>query len=292
MKTKHIALVLVIALVATLNSFGADKKKEPAKKATEKKPQSKSVFADKNLEKAVRRQVFAKRDNDDPLTAEDVAQVAVVSGRNLGIKSLSGLEHCRALASLDLTGNAVSDLAPLEGLPRLQQLILATNKVASLTPLKGNTALQYLDLNHNAITDLAPLAGLTNLAVLYVSDNRVKTIVPVVKLPKLHSFYLDRNGIKDISGLNQLSWLSSFSAAGNRISDLTPLKGLQNLSFLFLEKNQIADLQPLLDSLKADYEGKQYFAPYVNIYLRGNPLSKAARAAMEQFKKRHHTRFK
>jgi len=291
MKNQQLTLALVIILGLTFSCVGADKK-EPAKKPAAKKAAPKSVFKDKNLEKAVRHQVFAKRDNDEPLTAEDVAQVAVVSGRDMNIKSLAGLEHCRALASLDLTGNAVADLTPLKGLPRLQQLILATNKVANVAPLKENTALQYLDLNHNSVADIAPLSGLTNLAVLYVSDNRVKTIQPVVKLPKLHSLYLDRNDLADVTGLNQLRWLSSFSAAGNRITSLAPLKGLENLSFVFLENNQIADLQPLLDSLKSDYEGRQYFAPYVNIYLKGNPLSKKSRAGIDRFKKEHHTRFK
>ena len=292
MQTKHIALALGITLGFALSVSAADKSKKDSKAKSPDKPKIVSVFADKNLEQAVRRQVFSKRDNEEPLTAEDVAQVAVVNGRSLGIKSLAGLEHCRALASLDLADNAITNLAPLQGLPRLQQLILNTNQVTSLAPLKANLALQYLDLNHNAVADLAPLSGLTNLAVLYLSDNRVKTITPITKLPKLHSLYLDRNGISEIAGLSSLRWLSSFSAAGNQITDLKPLDGLANLSFLFLENNQITDLKPLLDALKKDYEGDQRFAPYLNLYLKGNPLGKASLSQMEQFRKLHRTRFK
>lgn len=292
MQIKQLAFALVIAFGLSLPLSAADKAKKDAAKKPEAKPRETSVFADKNLEKAVRRQVFAKRDNNEPLTAADVAQVAIVTGRGLGIKSLAGLEHCRALASLDLSDNAIVDLTPIKGLPRLQQLILNTNKIVSMAPLKANTALQYIDLNANAVKDIAPLAGLTNLAVLYLSDNEVKDIRPVTGLPKLHSLYIDRNGLAKITGLDRLRWLSSFSAAGNQIADIGPLGGLENLSFLFLENNKIADLGPLLASLKKDYEGEQRFAPYLNIHLKGNPLGKSALEQIEQFKKRHHTRFK
>ena len=266
--------------------------KKPAPKKPAPKPQPKSVFADKNLEKAVRRQVFAKRNTTDPLTAADVAQVAIVQGRNMGIKSLSGLEHCKSLASLDLAGNQIKDLTPIKGLPRLQQLILHTNLVESLAPLTDNSALQYIDLNHNRLKDIKPLAGLTNLSVLYVSDNQVRNIAPITGLPKLHSFYVDRNGLASVAGLSKLRWLSSFSASGNQIKDLKPLVGLENLSFLFLERNKISDLGPLFKMITDDYKGKQRFSPFVRIYLKNNPLSDKAKAGMKEFTKKYYTRFK
>src|SRR3990172_9031040 len=81
-----------------------------------------SIFPDKNLEAAVRQQVFEKRNNDQPLTAKDVEMISTVRGVNKGIKDLAGLEHCTALASLDLAGNEITNLAPLAGLVRLQQI--------------------------------------------------------------------------------------------------------------------------------------------------------------------------
>ena len=55
---------------------------EPAPKPAEKPAATNapvSVFKDKKLEAAVRRQVFAKRESQDPLTAADVATVSTVS---------------------------------------------------------------------------------------------------------------------------------------------------------------------------------------------------------------------
>ena len=44
-----------------------------------------------------------------------------------------------------------------------------------------------------------------------------------------------------------------------------------------LERNQIADLTPLLNAAKADAVGQKRFAPYLRLYLEGNPLSEDAK---------------
>jgi hypothetical protein len=75
-----------------------------------------SIFADKRLEAAVRQQVFAKRGTQEPLTAADVGTVSTVSAPFAGITNLTGLEHCRSLAMLELPGNRIVDLRPLSGL--------------------------------------------------------------------------------------------------------------------------------------------------------------------------------
>jgi len=49
------------------------------------------------------------------------------------------------------------------------------------------------------------------------------------------------------------------------------------LRFLFLEKNQVVDLGVLVDMARKDAKSDQRFAPYLKIYLSGNPLSDAAR---------------
>ena len=80
------------------------------------------LFVDKTLESAVRQQVFAKRNSKDPLLAEDVKHVSTVKARGKKIRSLKGLEACKALASLELPDNEIEDLSPLADLERLQLL--------------------------------------------------------------------------------------------------------------------------------------------------------------------------
>src|SRR5207245_298309 len=67
-----------------------------------------SIFPDKNLEAAVRKFVFEKRDNDKPITEADVVSLSTINGSGGQIKNLAGLEKCKSLASLDLSKNQIS----------------------------------------------------------------------------------------------------------------------------------------------------------------------------------------
>src|SRR5947207_10972517 len=75
-----------------------------------------SIFPDKNLEAAVRKFVFEKRDNNKPITEPDVASLSTISGQGLQIKDLTGLDKCKSLASLDLAKNQIANLGPLKDL--------------------------------------------------------------------------------------------------------------------------------------------------------------------------------
>lgn len=279
------------ALIATVSicawAGAQEKKAEPAKPATPPPPAPKSIFPDKNLEKAVREQVFAKRNTQDPITAEDVKNISTVRGKGLGIKDLTGLEHCQAIMSIDLSDNAITSIAPLKGLARLQQIILNNNQIGDLAPIADTVALQYLGIENNQVKSLEPLRKLERLASLYADGNQVSDISPIVKLPKLGSIYLKNNQITKIDGLGGAGrggqvW--SVGLSGNRITDLSPIKGLKPQSFLFLEGNQIADLAPVVEMMKADLAGEKRFAPYVQVYLKGNPLSEAGKKQVEELK--------
>jgi internalin A len=63
----------------------------------------------------------------------------------------------------------------------------------------------------------------------------------------------------------------------NQIADVTPLTKQTEISLLMLPKNRITDLAPLVKWAKADAAGAKRFAPYLRLYLAGNPLSDAAR---------------
>jgi internalin A len=233
------------------------------------------LFPDAGLEAAVRSQVFAKRGNREPLVEADVAQVSTIVARGRGIRSLAGLEKCRSLAMLDVAANDVTDLGPLAGLARLQFLDLQSNRVSELGPLANVTTLQYLHLGDNAVGEVSALAGLTNLATLHLSGNRVSSIAPLMGLHRLTSLYLNDNWLSSMDGIGSLRSLSSLALSGNRISDLKPLQGLNGLQYLFLERNQIRDLDDLQVWLKKDESER--FAPYIQIYLAGNPLGSVAR---------------
>src|SRR2546423_9791724 len=85
------------------------------------------LFPDKNLEAAVRQQVFEKRNKPDPLVEADVVNISVVRGAGKKIANLQGLEKCKALAELSLENNEITDLEPIKDLKLIQLLNLGKN---------------------------------------------------------------------------------------------------------------------------------------------------------------------
>jgi Leucine-rich repeat (LRR) protein len=275
MKRNIILLCLLPWLAAAADSKPATNKTEQAEA---------SIFPDKNLEKAVRKFVFEKRDNDKPITESDVANLSTIEGKGMGIKDLTGLEKCRSLASLDLAKNTITNLEPIKELTSIQYLNLAENQISDVAPLSKIVALQYIELSNNKVSDLKPLAGLTNMASLYLSNNQITDISPITNFPRLSSLYLDKNKLSSIKGVENLKWLSSLSLNENQITDITPIAELKGLYYLFLERNKIRDITPLFNSAKKDSEGEQRFSPYINIFIGGNPLSSTAKRQLSQMK--------
>ncbi|QDV64280.1 Internalin-A precursor [Crateriforma conspicua] len=283
------------------NNKKEDAKKEDAKKEdaknqdarkneADKKPVAapvKSIFADEALEDAVRREVFAKRYNDEPITASDVAKISRVVGIDQKITSLEGLQHCKELMLIDLRDNAISDLSPIANLKRLQSVSLSDNKIRDIGPLKDLTSMQYLDLSGNKIADLSPVANMSNLRTLYAADNRLPDIAVVAKLPKLWSLDVAKNQIRDLRPVSGLSWLTTLEFSGNQVDSLKPVAGLTDLKMLLMSRNQVKDLSPLVDACRKDAESDRRFAPYLQVYLGGNPLDEKtlqnAKAELESF---------
>ena len=256
------------------------------------------IFPDKNLEAVVRQYVFEKRNNEEPIVEDDVVNISTISGKNKGIKDLTGLEKCRSLALLDLAGNEIEKIDAIKELKNIQSLDLSKNKIADIKPLAELTKLQYIHLTDNLISDLTPLVKLTNLRSVYLSNNQVKDLKPLAELAKsmpekdgkpqsckIWSLYLDGNQIEDISPLAALPKLDSLDLSGNAVADISPLKDLTEWKFLLLENNKLADLKVLVAMAKADKEGKQRFSPFWEVYLTGNPLNDEGKGQLEELKK-------
>jgi hypothetical protein len=59
--------------------------------------------------------------------------------------------------------------------------------------------------------------------------------------------------------------------------DVAPLKSQGELNMLMLAKNKIIDLSPLVAAAEADAKGLKRFAPFLRLWLAGNPLSDDAK---------------
>jgi hypothetical protein len=86
-----------------------------------------------------------------------------------------------------------------------------------------------------------------------------------------------KNQIKDITPLASLTKLNRLEISDNPVSDLGPLGKYTDLSMLMMSRCQVSDLTPLVKACEADASGPKRFAPYLRLYLGGNPLSDAAK---------------
>lgn len=238
------------------------------------------LFPDKALEAAVRREVFEKRYNAEPITAEDVKNISQVVGKGKGIKSLEGLQHCKSMMKLDLENNEITDLGPIRELKLLQSIDLASNKIQSLEPLTGLTAVQYLHIANNALEDLAPLAGMVKMQSLYAGGNKVKKLEPILPLKKLWTLDVSGSPIEDPAIIAELKGLQTVNIKGCSIKSLEFTRALRELRLLIASGNDTIDVKPLADACEADAQGERRFAPYLRLYLDDVVLKNEANAAV------------
>src|SRR5207237_7988461 len=117
------------------------------------------------------------------------------------------------------------------------------------------------------------------LPSLNLNATAVKDISPLVPLTKLWSLSMAKNQIKDIKPLEKVNKLSNLDLNDNQVEDISPLTKQTELKLLQIERNRIKDLKPLVDAAKADAAGPKQFAPYLRVYLKGNPLSDTTKSA-------------
>jgi hypothetical protein len=237
--------------------------------------QAASPFPDKNLEAAIRS--VLKHEPNVELTAEKLHNVYILEAPEKGIKDLTGLEKCKNLALLKLTKNQLTELKPLKDLVNLESLDLADNQIKDITPLANLKGLQYIELSNNKIENVAPLGGLTSLTSLYMGGNAIKDITPLAPLTRLWTLSMGKNQIKNIGVLEKLNKLSTIDLSDNQVEDLSPLSKQTELKLLMMERNAIKDLKPLVEAAKADAAGPKRFAPYLRLYIAGNPLAEATK---------------
>lgn len=263
MKSRLICLLSILTLVPTIQTTSAEE-----------------LFPDEALEAVVRQQVFAKRDNEEPLTKEDVKDISGIRGKAKGIKNLEGLQYCVALQELDLEDNEIIDIGPLSGLKLLLSINLAGNKISSLEPLADMDRVQYLELSRNHVEDLNPLAKMTNMRSLYLSDNHIRRLKVLNEFPKVWTLYAANNPIKNFGPIGRLKWLSSLDLQRTQLEDLSFLEPLTELKYVNLRDNKVQSLEPLVKMATADEQRR--FSPFWRIYLKGNPLDAHSENHMEK----------
>jgi len=211
---KRILLVLLLITLAACSALPAKQSSESQPKATEvytsptAEPTNEPlqevstqenpemvVFADLVLE-AIVRGAMGKPDGITVEDAKTVTRLDVSSDwqRYLSeeklVEQLDGLEFFTNLEYLDLSNQAITDLAPLAGLNHLTVLALGNNAFVDITPLAELTSLKTLILTNCLAQDYSSLANLINLEVLILNNSTITDVSPLAELINLKSLYL------------------------------------------------------------------------------------------------------
>lgn len=238
---------------------------------------SAAAIPDKKLEAALRSVIFDKKNSTDELTDDDLKKVFVLEAKGKGITDLTGLEKCVNLQLLNLAKNEIKDVTAVKSLTNLLSLDLSENKIGDVEPLASLKGVQFLELSKNEIANAAPLASLEKLSALYIAHNKITDAAPFAKLTRLSSLDLAGNKIPDLTPISELKGLSLLKLSENELTDLSKLQIGTDLKMLILMKNKITDLSPLVTQMEADAKGPMRVAPFLRLYLEGNPLGDKAK---------------
>ncbi|MHC4582028.1 MAG: leucine-rich repeat domain-containing protein, partial [Planctomycetota bacterium] len=150
------------------------------------------------------------------------------------ITDVSALSELTALTWLNLGDNQITDISALWDLNSVETLVLYGNQIVDISALSGMLRLRYLDLGRNQITDASALSALSSLAWLDLSNNRLADFGALSGLIGLETLSLERTGLADVDWLSGLQNLKSLSLGGNQIEDISGLSGLLSLETAIL----------------------------------------------------------
>ena len=165
------------------------------------------------------------------------------------VNNLVGLEK---LVSLDINGNAVSDLSDISQLTSLTTLEIGNNNISDISGLANLTNLKTLVISGNNISNIDALTNLVNLELLSIDGNNLSNLSNMGNLNNLRILTLSNNNLTSLAGLELNTGLKTLLATNNQITDFSAISNLQGLESLFLSNNQITDVDSLsnLNSIK------------------------------------------
>lgn len=109
-----------------------------------------------------------------------------------------------------------------------------------MAPLKYCTQLEAIDLGHNNVSDLSFLTQWPHLKILIIIDSKkpVTDLTPLAELNELEYVELFMQGITDLTPLANKPKLLDLNLCHNSVTDLTPLYSDTSLERLWISYNK------------------------------------------------------
>ena len=112
---------------------------------------------------------------EDSITSEDLHNIeGELDLSDCEIVDLKGIEHCRNITILNLSGNNIFKIDRLAGLELLELLYLSDNQIESIDSLAALQNIKELDVSFNSIEDISVLLKLNELVYVNIIENPVK----------------------------------------------------------------------------------------------------------------------
>ncbi|WP_141735443.1 leucine-rich repeat domain-containing protein [Oligoflexus tunisiensis] len=138
-------------------------------------------------------------------------------GKNLiSLKAFAYLPYATELVA---SNNQIKSLEGLEGLNKLETLDVGGNAITQIGALKDLNSLRVLRLQGNDIEDLVPLSGLGALSDLSIGSNRITDVKALSKVKTLEYLNLSNNALESLNGLESLEKLRVLNIGFNRICE-------------------------------------------------------------------------
>jgi len=205
-------------------------------------PNAPALALDPLLADAVRQSLGLPQETE--LTAHDLLHVRTLDVKANRPLDLTGLEGCRDLRQLAITGGDLPDLEFARRFPGMIDLRVRAAGIRSLDALHGLTNIELIDLSGNQLSDVSALATMPNLYYVDLSTNLIGDVGPLEGLAKMKELRLRSNRLSNLSPLSKMTKLWYLDLGSNRIANLLPLVGLPRLNVLLLDQNEISDVSP------------------------------------------------
>ncbi len=137
--------------------------------------------ADSDFYKAVKDVIFGN--HDFSIAPSDLGQID--GGLDLGycgLEDIDGIEFCRNVRSLNISGNSISNIYDLQHLSQLEELYAADNLIRDIDSIMNLEWLEIIDLSGNEIEDITPLLNMSNLKFVNIMKNPVSDRTIIEKL--------------------------------------------------------------------------------------------------------------
>lgn len=165
-----------------------------------------------------------------------------LSIRGCSLSTTSGLEQAKGLTYLDLSNNAIRDIAPLSNLQKLQEVNLSHNALNDLSALSSISTITSLDISYNNLATLSPITTLAGLKKLTAGNNSLQELASFQNFTVLEELDISNNTVADVAPLSSCVALRKLNISSNTVKDITSLSKLTMLEDFNFSNNKVTKL--------------------------------------------------